>query len=486
MAIIPRVFRPGSFDPSRGTGSGTMSELPPSYNARYPHNNVLASTQSGHLIEVDDTPGAERIHLYHRTGSHVEMRPDGSVKYKTVKTRQDVTIGDHEVIIQGDYRITTDGGMQLHVRNGKLIIEGGSGIEVNASGGDISLRAQKGNINLDAKKIALNAVYVDLGKGSPAYISLPGDINSLFGVSFPTSKGFKLPSFTAGLGIVGLALEIGKFIKRYASPALAMAHLKTVKDAVTGEPQIPEIDQPEEIPLSSPGLYRDSSPAAVRLRDRQLDTPEDIENTETYSAHLSIAAEIGDYDTYPDAKKIPGQVFASDEESPASSPLPYRSFQIGQGTVSCQLDSPLVTGTDTKFTEEVVVGQSILVAGQVVTVGSIANDTSLVLQTNWPVPSVSEKTLFAPQFRPFREFFNRYNYTKDTPLGDSGLTLRHFLVNFIPPVIDKSTTPIYMEATSGGGAYEPDTSGNIPSHRPPDKNPDGTGSGVPGNANQAT
>ena len=465
MAIIPRIFKPGSFDPSRGTGSGTMSELPPSYNARYPHNNVLASTQSGHLIEVDDTPGAERIHIYHRTGSHVEMRPDGSVKYKTVKTRQDVTIGDHEVIIQGDYRITTDGGMQLHVRNGKLIIEGGSGIEVYASGGDISMQAPKGNIKLEAKKISLDSLYVDIGKAASPAMSFPSCVNSLFGVSFPTTR-FKLPSY-AGFGLPGVVAEIAAFVKRYKSSADAMAHLKTLKDA-NGEPQIPEIDEPEEIPLSSPGLYRDSSPAAVRFRDRQLDTPEDVENTETYSAHLSTAAEIGDYDAYPDAKKVPGQVFASDEEDPAPAPLPYRSFQVGVGTVSCQLDSPLVIGTNTKFTEEVVVGQSILVAGQVVTVGSIANDTSLVLQTNWPAPSVSEKTLFAPQFRPFREFFNRYNYTKDTPLGDSGLTLRHFVVNFIPPVIDKSTTPIYREATSGGGAYEPDTSGNIPSHRKPD------------------
>lgn len=472
MSIISRVFKPGSYDPSVGAGSGTMSEWFPSYASRYPQNNVLASTQSGHLIELDDTPGAERVHLYHRSGSHIEMRPDGSVKYKTVNARQDVTIGDHEIIIQGDYRITTDGGMQLNVRNGKLIIEAGAGVEVNATGGDITLKAQKGNINLDAQKISLNSLYVDIGKGSPPYLSLPAGINSLFGVPIPMIS-LKVPKFNmALLGIFGVVAEIGFFVERALSLTKRMAYFKTILDPASGDPQIPEIDQPEEIPLSSPGLYRDTSPGAARLRDRQLDTPEDVGNTETYSAHLSINAEMGDYDQYPDAKKLPGQIFNSDEAIPAEAPLPYRSFEVGHGKISCELDSPNATGTSTKFTEELVVGQRVVVAGQVMIVGSIIDDTSLLWQENWPIASVSNKTIFAAQLRPFREFFHRYNYNAEFPLGDSGLVLKNMMVNFVAPVIDKPTTPFYGETTGGGGTYEPNADGNRPDLRPPERPPD--------------
>ena len=48
------------------------------YAAVYPFNKVYEST-SGHVIEIDDTPSAERIHLYHTSGSYIEMGPDGGI-----------------------------------------------------------------------------------------------------------------------------------------------------------------------------------------------------------------------------------------------------------------------------------------------------------------------------------------------------------------------------------------------------------------------
>jgi len=51
--------------------------------AEYPDNAVL-ETKSGHVIEVDDTPYNERFRLYHRTGSYMEFRPDGSYTFKAV------------------------------------------------------------------------------------------------------------------------------------------------------------------------------------------------------------------------------------------------------------------------------------------------------------------------------------------------------------------------------------------------------------------
>lgn len=49
----------------------------------YPNSQVL-ETQSGHVIELDDTPGNERVRLYHRTGSYMEIRPDGTIVQKSV------------------------------------------------------------------------------------------------------------------------------------------------------------------------------------------------------------------------------------------------------------------------------------------------------------------------------------------------------------------------------------------------------------------
>ena len=54
---------------------GTNQLLP--MISSYPNNHVYES-ESGHVQEFDDTPGAERIHTYHRAGTFEEIHPDGS------------------------------------------------------------------------------------------------------------------------------------------------------------------------------------------------------------------------------------------------------------------------------------------------------------------------------------------------------------------------------------------------------------------------
>ena len=47
------------------------------YNASYPYNNVYES-ESGHLMEYDDTSSNERIHQRHRTGTSYEIDASGN------------------------------------------------------------------------------------------------------------------------------------------------------------------------------------------------------------------------------------------------------------------------------------------------------------------------------------------------------------------------------------------------------------------------
>lgn len=63
-----------------------VSQLEPnslSDAAEYPNCTVL-ETQSGHVVEIDDTPDNERIKLYHKSGSFMEIRPDGTFIQKGV------------------------------------------------------------------------------------------------------------------------------------------------------------------------------------------------------------------------------------------------------------------------------------------------------------------------------------------------------------------------------------------------------------------
>jgi len=70
------------------------------FAAKYPYNAVEES-DSGHIREIDDTPGAERIKESHRTGTFYEIHPDGSRVTKVVKDDFSVTIGDKGVKVDG-------------------------------------------------------------------------------------------------------------------------------------------------------------------------------------------------------------------------------------------------------------------------------------------------------------------------------------------------------------------------------------------------
>lgn len=90
-------------------------ELPTAYATVYPFNHVYES-ESLHVLEFDDTPGAERVHIAHRTGSSIEFFPDGSAVYKSVKDDYKVVLGDQKIGVSGKSDITINGDATLYVK----------------------------------------------------------------------------------------------------------------------------------------------------------------------------------------------------------------------------------------------------------------------------------------------------------------------------------------------------------------------------------
>ena len=81
----------------------------------YPFNHVFES-ESGHYVEFDDTKDNERIHLYHRKGTLIEIDKDGNVVLKTPDNVNMTTIigGDQDTYVKGNYSLTVDGNMNIH------------------------------------------------------------------------------------------------------------------------------------------------------------------------------------------------------------------------------------------------------------------------------------------------------------------------------------------------------------------------------------
>ena len=120
------------------TGGGDTNldlELPEPPASQYPYNQVK-ETVSGHIIEIDDTPGAERILYKHRLGSGVEMRHDGTVIYSSTKNTVRVIACDEKVIVDGDGELSYNGNLTLNVAGDFDLIVGGN-FNITTSGDKI-------------------------------------------------------------------------------------------------------------------------------------------------------------------------------------------------------------------------------------------------------------------------------------------------------------------------------------------------------------
>lgn len=114
-----RIEEPDVDQRARGTNNiskspdSTIGEPADPYAAEYPKNHTFRS-ESGHLIEVDDTPGAERIHIYHKSGTFIEMHPNGDVVTQHKNGWRSVT-GNDKIHITGDMSIVVDGNVSWTV-----------------------------------------------------------------------------------------------------------------------------------------------------------------------------------------------------------------------------------------------------------------------------------------------------------------------------------------------------------------------------------
>jgi len=126
------------------TVSDSWDEPETLYNTVYPYNNVV-ETESGHLLEFDDTPEAERIHLAHRNGSFQEWFPNGDKVEKVTKDNYQIVMGDDKVYIMGKCQVTIQGDAELYVQGN---------FDMNVDG-TCNIRST-GNMKLNAPLIDLN------------------------------------------------------------------------------------------------------------------------------------------------------------------------------------------------------------------------------------------------------------------------------------------------------------------------------------------
>ena len=99
---------------SWSTASGSASQPASTQSsAKYPYNHVM-ETESGHYLEFDDTSGSERIHLYHKAGTFIEIDATGNVVIKTVGNVTNIVAGNMDTYVKGNYSLSVGGNMDVY------------------------------------------------------------------------------------------------------------------------------------------------------------------------------------------------------------------------------------------------------------------------------------------------------------------------------------------------------------------------------------
>jgi len=134
IATKPHLSRvqDGSSAETRGTFSephpkGITSSASPYTSATYPLNHVYES-EAGHIFEVDDTSGGERLHREHSSGTFEEIHSDGTKVVKVIGDNYEIIAGNSNIFIgatkgSGDVLNLTVNGNVRELIKGDYILE---------------------------------------------------------------------------------------------------------------------------------------------------------------------------------------------------------------------------------------------------------------------------------------------------------------------------------------------------------------------------
>lgn len=145
-----------------------------SYNAQYGYIQVI-ETPAGHQIQIDNTPGHERLFWRHSSGTYTEVSADGKVV--------NFAVGDVKNYNKAGTTFTIDENGDIKFSgHGRIMVGGGAHIEVAGDagifvGGDTAL-ASMGAANIRASS-AILATDGDIGinAGGAINVKAAGNIN---------------------------------------------------------------------------------------------------------------------------------------------------------------------------------------------------------------------------------------------------------------------------------------------------------------------
>jgi hypothetical protein len=232
------------------------------YQPVYPYNNITV-TESGHSFEMDDTPARERVRLQHRSGTFIEMHPNGDEVHKVYGDGYEITIKNKNVLIKGTCNITVEGDCNMQVLGDfNQSVKGDYNLEVAGKMkqrvvGDISLSSDE-DISITANEnfggavriaaadnVTISSDLVVGGSIAGDIISAETRINAGTGVYagplgvFSLGPITSLVSMQAPLGTFGLMTAI--MMTDVVNTNIYKTHIHPAPRGMTGPPILPMV-----------------------------------------------------------------------------------------------------------------------------------------------------------------------------------------------------------------------------------------------------
>jgi hypothetical protein len=267
----------------KALSEGTWKEPESAYNSLYPYNHVI-ETEAGHVIELDSSPNAERIHLYHKSGTYIEIDVNGSTVKKTVGDSYELNDRNGYVYVKGAYNLTVGG-------TTKILVQNDADIEID---GDASIVTHRSALVQAAQTVQVVADDIKLSGKSSVQITSDGPVNiqgssitlnaKAGALAGKASKEVAFQAATTASVKGGLELLLDAAVVKTKMGGIQVSSTKLTV------PEPPETKTPDVVNLKD--LYRPSMPESMFLGDGNAKN--DSKFTDDRIKNKEISTNVGD------------------------------------------------------------------------------------------------------------------------------------------------------------------------------------------------
>jgi hypothetical protein len=189
----------------------TWSEPKTAFAAVYPENYVIQTDQYN-IIELDDTAGAARVHVFHHAGSFHEFHPNGDVVQRTLGGQFMLAYNGYNIYVVGNANISATGSLNLAGKTVNI-----SGQTININGGAVNVNGQQ-SVTVGTASLTLGSTGQASLSGSSTTVSSSGT-TSVNGSTVALGEGGSAGSGAAANPVTVPTLTVKPFVLPYANSA---------------------------------------------------------------------------------------------------------------------------------------------------------------------------------------------------------------------------------------------------------------------------